>query len=417
MAKECPECALRLEAIRRRVQGERRCDIYRDLGRSRQWFDKWWARYRSAPGGEVCDHSRAPHTSPHKTSAATEQAVVGIRQTLQAADYGLIGHRTIRAELERHVITPVPSLATIQRLLHQHGLTQPRGAASETAFYPALAAGWPNAVHALDIITRHLTGGAVVQNFHTFDLYSHAVHLSQYADKTSASACLHLLETWADLGLPRLLQMDNEGVFRGGHTHARVIGRLVRLCLFVGVEPLFIPFYEAKRNHWVEGFHALWVQGFWARTHFESLAHVHRQVPRFLRWYREQYRPPSLEGKSPSQMRDGFRPVLLTPELRQLIPDPVPITAGFIHFVRKVDMEGRIIVLNQPWVVGRRWAGQYVWVRIDTARQELSIWIKAGGNAPCRQLKTIRFPISQSVHSRLPSFRRHGLRCPEQWPG
>lgn len=34
------EQALRREAIRRRLQGERRIEICRDLGRSLPWFDK-----------------------------------------------------------------------------------------------------------------------------------------------------------------------------------------------------------------------------------------------------------------------------------------------------------------------------------------------------------------------------------------
>ena len=36
------EQPLRREAIRRRLQGQRRCDICRDLNRATSWFDKWW---------------------------------------------------------------------------------------------------------------------------------------------------------------------------------------------------------------------------------------------------------------------------------------------------------------------------------------------------------------------------------------
>jgi hypothetical protein len=35
---------LRREAIRLRLNGERRKDICRDLERSTQWFDKWWSK-------------------------------------------------------------------------------------------------------------------------------------------------------------------------------------------------------------------------------------------------------------------------------------------------------------------------------------------------------------------------------------
>ena len=416
-----PDVELRREAIRRRLQGERPCDIGRALRRSRAWFYKWWTLFQRHPQLELGSRSRVAHTIPNKTPAAIEKTVVRIRRALEAAKtpstrYGLIGHRAIRAELERLGVDPLPSLPTIQRILYAHAMTRRAAEEGEQVYYPYLPARCINAIQATDIITRHLRGGQVVQNFHTFDLSSHAVHLTQASDKRSTTACRHLLETWADLGLPRLAQFDNEDSFRGGHTHALVLGAVVRLCLYVGVEPLFIPFYEAKRNHWVEGFHGLWVRAFWSKYQFRDLAHVQRQVRWFLRWYHERYQPPSLAGKTPSQMREGARPVLLTPELRRLIPEPLPVTAGFIHFVRRVDVDGGIVLLNQAWTVGRRFAGRYVWARVETESQVLTIWHRKDSDAAWRQIKAVRFPIAETVHQLMPAFRRNCPRCPDHWP-
>jgi hypothetical protein len=421
MATQDPEVELRREAVRRRLEGERPCQIAHELGRSRGWVYKWWARFRHAPQHELASRSRAPRAVARKTPAAVERAVVRIRRALEAAKtpatrFGLIGHRAIRAEMERLRVDPLPSLPTIQRILTRHAMTHRAAEAGEPADYPALPARALNAIHATDIITRHVRGGQVVQNFHTFDLYSHAVHLTQAADKRSATACLHLIETWADLGLPRLAQFDNEDSFRGGHTHARVLGAVVRLCLYVGVEPLFIPFYEAERNHWVEGFHALWVKAFWSKYQFRDLADVRRQVRWFLRWYHERYQPPALKGKTPAQMRAGARPALLTPALRHRIAEPLPVTAGFIHFVRRVDVDGRIVVLNQPWAVGRRFAGRYVWARVETESQVMTMWSRKDSDAAWRQIRDVRFPIAETVHQLTPAFRRNCSRCPDHWP-
>jgi hypothetical protein len=382
---------------------------------------KWWILFRLHPQLDLASRSRAAQTVFGKTPAGVEKTIVRIRRAFQEAKtpatrYGLIGHRAIHAEMERLGVEPLPSLPTIQRILHKHALTRRAADEGDDVFYPALAARRLNAIHATDIITRHLRGGQVIQNFHTFDLFSHAVHMTQALDKRSATACRHLVETWADLGLPRLAQFDNEDSFRGGHTHSRVLGAVVRLCLYVGVEPLFIPFYEAKRNHWVEGFHALWVSAFWSRYRFDDLGHVQREVKKFLRWYWTRYHPPSLAGKTPSQMREGSRPVLLTPERRRLIPEPLPVTAGFIHFVRRVDVEGRIVVLNQAWTVGRRWAGRYVWARIETESQAMTIWHRKDSDAAWRQIKDVRFPIAETVHRLKPAFRRNCSRCPDHWP-
>ena len=171
------EQALRREAIRRRLQGESRCDICRDLERSTSWFDKWWAEYRGDPYTDFADHSRAPHLSPHQIPAHVEQAVVSVRETLEAAQtpdtkYGLIGAPTVRGQLERLGIEPLPSNPAIQRIMARHDQTHPVGAGSHSAYYPWPVAWTVNAIHATDIITRHLCGGEEIENFHTLDLFS-----------------------------------------------------------------------------------------------------------------------------------------------------------------------------------------------------------------------------------------------------
>lgn len=409
--------ALRREAIRRYLEGETRRAICDDLAGSPSWFSKWWAEYQRDPLTDFQDHSRTPHHAPTKLPAVVEQAIVNVRQRLEAADCGLIGRATIQQALERLQVQPLPSLGYIQQVLARHGLTHPRGVSSDAAYYPELVAWAPNAIHATDIITRHVHGGEAIQNFHTFDHQTHAVHLSQHVDKRSHTACAHLLGNWRDLGLPAVQQLDNEDAFSGGHTHPRIIGRVVRLCLFVGIEVLFNPEYEAERNYWVEGFHSLWLQAFWSRQEFRNLAHVQHQAPKFAHWYHDVYQPPRLHGRTAAQMRRGFQPLRLTSGLQRLIPEPLPITAGRIHFVRKVNTDGAIRLLNEQWSVGRRWVNEYVWATVHTWEQSLSIWHKANADAPWQLLKTRRYLLPHTRQPVLPEFRRKRSRCLEHWPG
>jgi hypothetical protein len=417
------EQALRQEAIRRRLQGESRCDICRDLERSTSWFDKWWAEYRGNPYTDFADHSRAPHVSPHRIPAHVEQAVVSVRETLEAAQtpdtkYGLIGAPTVRGQLEHLGIEPLPSTPAIQRIMARHDQTHPVGAGSHSAYYPWPVAWTVNAIHATDIITRYVHGGEEIDNFHTIDLYSHAVHLTQHADKSSATTCAHLLKTWANLGLPLMQQLDNEAAFCGGHTHPRVIGRVVRLCLFCRIEPIFTPFYEAKRNYQIETFHSLWAASFWSREEFTGLEHVQAEAPTFARWYHTLYQPPALQGKTPAQMRQGIQVTRLTADLRRLIPiERLPITAGRIHFIRKVDHTGQVKFLNETWLVGPKWVGEYVRATVDTAQQILTLWHQADADTDWRLIKTRQFRLKETIHAVLPSFRRNRTRCRDCWPG
>jgi hypothetical protein len=324
------EQALRREAIRRRLEGQRRTAICQALDRSLRWFDKWWAEYRQNPRTDFASRSRAPHRSPQQMPASVVQAVVTMRQLLEQAAtpqtrYGLIGARAIWARLKQLHLSPLPSEPTIQRILAQHQLTHPLGAGSSTAYYPWPEAWDVNAILATDIITKHVRGGAEIQNFHTIDHYSHAVCMTQHLNKTSRTSCDHLLHSWATLGLPSLHQFDNESVFCGGYTHPHVLGQVVRLCLFCGIEPLFTPYYEPKRNYQIESFHSLWVSGFWSRHEFANLDEVKAEVALFRHWYTYHYYPPALAGQTPAQVRRGAR----TAAERSLAPtDPTGALAA-----------------------------------------------------------------------------------------
>lgn len=417
------EQALRREAIRRRLAGERRGEICQDLGRATSWFDKWWAIYRHDPYNDLRDRSRAPHTSPQQLPSEVAQTVVTLRRTLEAAQtsntkYGLIGPRAIQGRLDELKVRPLPSPSMIQRILQLHELTHPVGAGQTKAYYPWPLAWDVNVIQATDIITRHVCGGEAIENFHTIDHFSQAIWLTQHADQTSATTRAHLLKTWAFLGLPLIHQFDNEGAFCGGHTHPRVIGQVVRLCLFCGVEPWFTPVYEAKRNYQVETFHSLWVKSFWSRQRFRNLAHVQREAPTFWHWYHFHYRPPALHGKTPAQMRRGGAVVRLTADLRRLIPEGrLPITAGRLHVMRRVNDAGQINLLNETWPVGAKWIGEYVRAAINTAEQTITFWHQSETEADWQLLKTRRFRIAEPVHDLLPAFRRNRTRCRDYWPG
>jgi hypothetical protein len=130
------EQALRREAIRRRLSGEPRRDICQDLERSTRWFDKWWSEFRSDPYTDLADHSRTPLTVWSIATPALEQLVIELRQAFESANHGLIGARAIWGKLIELNVKPLPSEATIQRILARHELTHPVGAAAQTAYYP-----------------------------------------------------------------------------------------------------------------------------------------------------------------------------------------------------------------------------------------------------------------------------------------
>jgi hypothetical protein len=78
----------------------------------------------------------------------------------------------------------------------------------------------------------------------------------------------------------------------------------------------------------------------------------------------------------------GFRAVpKLTTDLRRLIPnfkaERLPVKTGRFHFMRKVDTAGHNEFLNERWLVGSKWIGEYVRATVNTSEQMLTISHKA----------------------------------------
>jgi hypothetical protein len=391
-------------------------EVARRLHRSRSWVYKWvqyrayhpWTRFRSAP--------RAPHHHPNQLSARSERRIVRLRQLLMRhrrprLRFASVGVRTIQREWSRRYLEPPPSLSTIQRVLKRHQLTIQPPKPRRHAYRPHPLVTYPDAVHATDIITRWITGGDVVQTFNTVNLYSNDVYSTSHAHKTAAAACDHLLQNWQQLGVPDVAQFDNESAFSGGN-HPWGLGKVVRLCLYMGIDVLFIPLGEADYNSPVETFNHLWAQQFWGRHHFTRRRDVSRVQRTFLAWYRSQYIAPR-QPDTPERMRLGARVHTLASHDATGLPHRLPICAGRVHAVRRVSQSGRVRFLNQSLQVGKRYRERYVWLTLETAHKRLSIWYQGRAEAPWKWLKTVVVPLSEPVIAVPKRFARlHAQRQP-----
>lgn len=115
-------------------------------------------------------------------------------------------------------------------------------------------------------------------------------------------------------------------------------------------------------------------------------------------------------------MRRRAAIVRLTAALQRLIPGGrLPITAGRIHFRRKVETTGEIELLNETWFIGQQWVGKYVHATINTAEQVLTFWHKRDAESDWRLIKTRPFRLKETVQPLLPAFRRNRARCPDYW--
>jgi transposase InsO family protein len=345
---------------------------------------------------------------------AVEDAVVRIRQVLQRGSdpelkYAFVGAETIQWELKRMGHDPPPSIPAINRALRRREMIQPRTKRCQDeikSFCPSPVADGPNRLHQLDIVTRRIEGWGGIFSFHLIDVARRLPLIRQYKSKGADVTKSFLVEGWQTIGLPELLQMDNEATFCGGYRAKRTISQIVRLCLYVGIEVIFIPFCRPKSNGVIESFNGDWDQAFWRRQHFRDLEHVQAESPTFERWYATRHHPESLEGKTPAEVFPEFVPQKLSQNF-DAHQRKLPITQGKVHFIRLADGQGKVVLLNETWDVGSKLAGEYIWATVSTTRRTLTILYQPDAKTLPRKVQQYEYPFSEPVSRLDPAYRRN----------
>lgn len=407
---EKTERNLRRKAIRWLLKGLDSGTILQRLDRSRAWLSKWKRRFDKLGWEGLKSLPFGPHHSPQQYEQQIRRLVIEARRRLMRRQVGLIGPRAVQGELRKaRLMRRLPSLATIKRILREGGLIK-RAHPAREVYYPQPNYRPDYVLYAMDWTARYLTGGCKVYAFHMLDLETRALHQTIGGDKSLMTVERHALSAWQFLGLPDGLQMDNDAAFCGGYKAPRVFGRFTRLCLYVGIEPIFIPPYEAERNGVIERVNGLWSQSFWQRQRFGSLAAVERARPQFEQWYWREYDPPSLDGATPAQARRKVERLPLRARQVRALPAELPISAGRLHFIRQVDAEGFLSLLNEEWRVGKRLVGQYVWATIISHQRRLMIYHRRAVDAPVRLIKTFHYELPEPVAPLLAEFRRSHRR-------
>ena len=400
------ELQRRREAIRLWLNGTRPQEILRRVQRSHAWLSKWRKRFRRKGWRGLGSHSRRPRHNPKAYSARIMRLIVQTRRRLARQRVGLSGPRAIQRELRQAGLGKrTPSLATIKRVLHAQGLSTP-AVEPTPAYCPAPQTTLGGILHAIDWTCRYLEHGPKVYAFHTLNLRTRACSQTIASDKSSVTLRAHVLNTWKTLGIPHFLQLDNDAVFNGGYKAPRIFGQFVRLCLCLGIELIFLPVAEPEHNGDIEHLNHLWNHAFFDKRHFGSVAHVQRTSPQFVHWYLTQYAPPKLGGRTPQQAQRAEPRCRLTQCQIAQLPDPLPITAGRIHFLRKISVAGTITLLNESWRVNRRLAGKYVWATVTTHLRRLDIWYQRSDQHEWRLLKSFSYDIAETVARLNPQFAR-----------
>ena len=380
------EIVLRKKAVQLDLQGTKKTEIARRLKKTRLWVQRWVNRYdASFPEESLQNRSSAPKKIKIAYPKKIKDLVLRSRKERQAGKrsaykYALIGAEAIYYELHELGISPLPPARTIHAWLKQAGFIKERkGKARKpsNSTYPVLSCKAINAIHELDLKGPFYLKGSSQKYYLVVlrDVCGKKVALKTLTEKEMEALIDFLVESWQNIARPKLLQMDNGLEFRGSNRYPRSLGKLSRVCLDLGVEPVFIPTSEPWRNGVVENLNGLIQRLFLKAQTFETEKHLHRETKKLETAINTTHRLSALDGKTPQEFSAGARirsmPLGYDWRMRTL-----RLLKGKVSFIRLVRKSGRItLTAKDKFFIGKKYKWQYVLATVDVHQKQLNIYL------------------------------------------
>jgi len=207
------------------------------------------------------------------------------------------------------------------------------------------------------------------------DIFSHQIYIEPQRTKEDRQVASSLLRCWKAIGLPDFLLLDNELSFRGSNKYPRSPGLVIRLCLYFGVQPVFIPISEPWRNGTIEKFNDTYNKKFFRRQWFPSYATLKRQSKNFQRFHNKHHRYSFLKGKTPLEViqNDDFKPVTIGANTKLPKLDKVP--DGNIILIRFIRSDRMLDIFGEKFKVSKDLIYSYVKAVIVTSISTLQIYL------------------------------------------
>lgn len=337
-----------------------------------------------------------PHTTPSRTAADVEAAVLALRAELrETSDLGEYGARAIRAALPTRGIAPVPSERTVNRILARQGafdgLRRRRTPPPPRGWYlPAVAAGAAE-LDAYDIIEGLVLEGdpAEVLVLTGIALHSGLVLALPCPGLGTEEVLAGLVGHWCAVGYPPYVQFDNDTRFQGPHQHSDVVGRVTRLCLQLGITPVFAPPRELGFQAAIESFNGRWQAKVWTRFHHDSLLALENCSARYVTAVQRRVAARVEAAPARTALAADWQPEWRRPP------------TGTVIFLRRTDDQGRATVLGHPFPVAAHWVHRLVRAEIQLPAGPIRFYA-------LRRRDPASQPLLNEVAYQLPDRRRKG---------
>jgi hypothetical protein len=306
-------------------------------------------------------------------------------------EYGAVA---IQHALKPEMGSAVPAIATINRALSRQGLQDGtrrvrRPPPPKGWYLPELAAACAELDSFDWIEDLRIADGPLVQVLTGTALWGGEVDAWPQLQISTNGALAGLLARWKHLGLPEFAQFDNDTVFQGAHQFADTVGRVSRLCLALGITPVFAPPREPGFQNAIESFNGLWQSKVWQRHRFESLEQLMAISTRYISAHRA--RASSRREQAPQRRRF---PHPFTPQF------DVPLR-GSIIFLRRTDEHGCAQLLGRSFEVSAQWLHRLVRCEVNLSAHRIRFYA-------LRRRAPVDQPLLNEVPYHRPNKRYRG---------
>ncbi len=193
--------------------------------------------------------------------------------------------------------------------------------------------------------------------------------------------CKPCLSAGAARGLPTYAQFDNDTIFQGAHQFADTVGRITRLCLALGVVPVFAPPREPGFQNAIEGFNGLWQSKVWQRHRCPDAEALAAVSARYIAAYR---------AKTATRRETAPRRHSLPKDFKLNLGTPLK---GTMIFLRRSDDHGSVHLLGKALHVDQHWPHRLVRCEVDFTHQRIRFYALRRRD-PARQplLRELAYP-------------------------
>jgi transposase InsO family protein len=281
------------------LAGQSHGSVARQYGISTVWVGKLVARWRSGGWDAVEKRSTRPGSNPNATDDETTARIIALRHELTGAGLDA-GPHTLHTHLDREGL-PVPSVATIWRILNRAGLVTPEPRKRPKRSYLRFEADLPNECWQSDFTHWALADGTDAEILTWLDDHArYAISLTAHAPVTGDDV-VGTFRAAVDIhGIPASTLTDNGLVFTTRFLHGP--NGFERELVILGIEQK-----NGRPNHpqtqgKVERFQQTLKKWLRAQPPARTLRALQRQLDEFTGIYNHQRPHRSLDKRTPAEV-------------------------------------------------------------------------------------------------------------------